>query len=307
MNTVIFIFSLLVIIILAMSIIPLLLIYFKSKKKTYLYVSLLAICYLIESIFLQYTDFFNYSEITKLPDTFISIPFLKIALFSIMLFLYTKTIFEILDKKCTRLPYLIIVYFVALQVYFSSLPETTMTIWLFYSTRQFFMISLCLYFFIQVILCKNEALKKRFSPFISLMLVIFLLNISILIEDTFVISQQYTFSTSGVIFRERNYTENILWIVICSFTLFIGRKHLTVLFETQPVRSAVSIDLDYYKFTPREKEIVLLLLDHYENNEIATKLFITNGTLKSHIHNIYAKADVKHRNEFIRKLSQDTI
>ncbi|WP_370872479.1 helix-turn-helix transcriptional regulator [Breznakia pachnodae] len=40
---------------------------------------------------------------------------------------------------------------------------------------------------------------------------------------------------------------------------------------------------------------------------MAEQLCISSGTLKAHIHNIYAKADVSHRNELIKKASEYSV
>ncbi len=50
-----------------------------------------------------------------------------------------------------------------------------------------------------------------------------------------------------------------------------------------------------YNLTDREKEIGHLLLKHKHNQEIADQLYLSVGTVKTHIHNIYLKMDIKKR------------
>lgn len=66
--------------------------------------------------------------------------------------------------------------------------------------------------------------------------------------------------------------------------------------------------LDYKKFycfcgnyhiTPREQDVLKLLLDNKNNNEICERLSISIGTAKTHVHNIFAKLEVSRRNELI--------
>jgi len=47
--------------------------------------------------------------------------------------------------------------------------------------------------------------------------------------------------------------------------------------------------------SPREIEIVQLLISGLRNKEIGKKLFITEGTVKAHLHKIYAKLDIDSR------------
>ena len=53
--------------------------------------------------------------------------------------------------------------------------------------------------------------------------------------------------------------------------------------------------------TERENEILELLAKGFLYKEIATKLFISKETVKSHIHNIYDKLHVQTRTEALNK------
>ena len=47
--------------------------------------------------------------------------------------------------------------------------------------------------------------------------------------------------------------------------------------------------------TSREEEIVILLSSGASNSEIATKLFVSENTVKAHLHNVFKKLNVKNR------------
>jgi len=49
--------------------------------------------------------------------------------------------------------------------------------------------------------------------------------------------------------------------------------------------------------TQREQEVLLLLIKGKEYKEIATELFISLPTVKTHVSNIYSKAKVRNRLE----------
>ena len=57
-----------------------------------------------------------------------------------------------------------------------------------------------------------------------------------------------------------------------------------------------------FSISEREKEIALLLALGLSNKEIAEKLFISPGTVKNHVYNIYEKTGVKNRVELTRLL-----
>ena len=54
------------------------------------------------------------------------------------------------------------------------------------------------------------------------------------------------------------------------------------------------------RLTAREREIVRMAAGGLRNREIAERLFITEGTVKLHLHNIYQKLEVNGRPELIR-------
>ncbi|EMW5507053.1 response regulator transcription factor [Enterococcus faecalis] len=54
---------------------------------------------------------------------------------------------------------------------------------------------------------------------------------------------------------------------------------------------------DVYQLTQREREVLSLLLECKTNQDIANELFLSIGTVKTHIHNIFVKLEVNKRAE----------
>jgi DNA-binding NarL/FixJ family response regulator len=54
--------------------------------------------------------------------------------------------------------------------------------------------------------------------------------------------------------------------------------------------------------TPREKEILAFLEDGLRYKEIATRLFLSVETVRTHIRNIYLKLQVQSRTEALNKI-----
>lgn len=58
-----------------------------------------------------------------------------------------------------------------------------------------------------------------------------------------------------------------------------------------------------YELTDREEEILKLLSEGYRYKDIATKLFISISTVRTHIYNIYEKLHVHNRTEALNKFN----
>jgi DNA-binding NarL/FixJ family response regulator len=60
-----------------------------------------------------------------------------------------------------------------------------------------------------------------------------------------------------------------------------------------------------FQLTPREEEILLNVSDGLRHKEIAEKLFLSQGTVKKHLSNIYQKLGVQSSIEALNKLEED--
>lgn len=56
--------------------------------------------------------------------------------------------------------------------------------------------------------------------------------------------------------------------------------------------------------SPRELEVLVLLAEGKNNRDIAAELFISDGTVKRHLANIYAKLDANSRLDAVRRAEQ---
>lgn len=59
------------------------------------------------------------------------------------------------------------------------------------------------------------------------------------------------------------------------------------------------LELRKFNLTKREVEVLFLLLKTKSNKEIASELYITEGTVKNHVHNILSKTNTVKRQELI--------
>lgn len=93
------------------------------------------------------------------------------------------------------------------------------------------------------------------------------------------------------------------------FILRILEPHLTnLLYKEQRKGNLKLVDNNYlvkkYKLTNREIEIMDLVSRGLSNIEISNYLFISIGTVKKHLNNIFKKTDVNNRSKLISKLTR---
>ncbi|MBM7618823.1 DNA-binding NarL/FixJ family response regulator [Bacillus tianshenii] len=62
-----------------------------------------------------------------------------------------------------------------------------------------------------------------------------------------------------------------------------------------------------FRLTEREIEILQLLSNGFSNKEMARKLYLTEGTVKNYISNIYSKLDVTGRHKAVYKAKEEGI
>lgn len=70
------------------------------------------------------------------------------------------------------------------------------------------------------------------------------------------------------------------------------------------IRSKNDIFNSPFELTEREKEIALLMVENLGNRQIAKKLFLTEGTVKNYISEIYSKLGTNDREQAVLLLTQ---
>ncbi len=147
---------------------------------------------------------------------------------------------------------------------------------------------------------EDVPLKKIFSFLAVMSVVIFL-------EDTLVIFfvDHYTGPVPKI--NNRNFSENVLFLglslYIISYTKQVillrrsGEEPQEEVESNEPEASPLREFSQAMGFTEREQEILPMLLGGSSQQEISDMLIISLGTVKTHIHNIYKKADVSNRSQ----------
>lgn len=201
----------------ALALSPALLLYVKTKKNLHLYICLLLANYLIELVELLYIARFCLPEDIRYFNL-IHFPVLRIFTTVSILLLDLLILLQIMNLKFHKSCLLFFAAVALFCAYIAWLPQTLLTIWLFYLPRQICHFGYGIFFLIRRGLEKDEAVRKRMERCSFLVLGVFLLSVSILLEDSLLISHIQTYFTDMLSVTERNFSENILWlfIMLCS-------------------------------------------------------------------------------------------
>ena len=108
----------------------------------------------------------------------------------------------------------------------------------------------------------------------------------------------------------RNIPENIMSVVAAIYTVRTASQILALRFSAPPTTFGTSAKqiaevrfsafCDQHDISAREREVLDLLLDGQDNRAIANDLFISVGTVKSHVHTIFRKCGVSSRSELLQ-------
>jgi len=114
-------------------------------------------------------------------------------------------------------------------------------------------------------------------------------------------------------FTERNITENVL-MVACAIQLIRANRDTLLIYARHPqeakdggrgvtldqgVEQRVLLYCDEHEMSNRERDVVRLVVEGKDIQGIASELYISTGTVKSHLHRIYKKAGVASRKELV--------
>ncbi len=90
-----------------------------------------------------------------------------------------------------------------------------------------------------------------------------------------------------------------------TYELDLRNSRLPLYLETFATALGVNLvetPLDHFKFTPREKEVVTLVIQGYSNAKLAKELTLSEVTIKKHLSRIYEKTGVKNRTQLTRMI-----
>lgn len=336
MDILLLIYNLVLQILYCIPIVYALIFYQHTKRVLYLYVTGLFFSFSIENILICITEF--NSEFAEFYDTtFMTVPTSRTIIFVAVLLFMLMTTASILKEKPNSILLSLLGIVILFMLFVPMLNDSAMKVFIYYTPCQIFSFILALYGMNRLNTCQEYYQELIAANFQRFFLWTAVFSILIILEDWIVIFHFDNYGNPGLHIMNRSFTENLMSIYFIFAALRIFVPHLrhmllpadTVILsepdqQTKPTDTpkaeissevhTASLDTvsahlaDYSKLylfsrdhqlTPREQHILILLLENKTNAEIGNDLCISTGTAKAHVHNIFAKVDVKKRQQLL--------
>lgn len=272
------------------------------------YLTILFLFYIFDNTVIYMTEFLNDFSI-RYNASFMSVPAFKTVIVIVTAFCLTNINKRILRKTPSAIDYIVLISLGLWDLFVPMLRDSALMVWLYYLPYQIF----TLYISVNGLLILKKSTKiTEEIPFLKhykkILLCTLLFSFFIVIEDTIVIFNFDSYNNLLVKINNRSLTEDILSII---YSLFVIRHLSKELQKDTLNHSSISlvnfVDNDHFykfikthNFTTREQDILKYLLEDKNNQEISDMLFISIGTVKTHVHNIYQKVNVTKRSQLIR-------
>lgn len=221
---------------------------------------------------------------------------------------------EFLSVRDPRPRYAPIAAFALLSlVVYLAIPEGSVQLFVFYGMRSLFAAWTLAYVAYRFVRSDSEVQEGRMRKLAPVVAILGLLAFLVLAENVtvlFVVDVPEGGLWWLPFFPERNFAENALMLAVAFFSCRKAASLLSLRSESAPVYSALhgqmaraeSLDSYAHAFalTEREAEVLSLILEGKDNQNIASTLNVTPGTVKVHVHNVLKKTGMRDRKELIK-------
>lgn len=192
------------------------------------------------------------------------------------------------------------------------MPQIYFHMFVFYSLREVFMAWMLIYSAYRYVTMHHQQQHVRLKRFKRFYVALWFLVLATVAENVvfLLIVNPGTVDADLPFFPERNFAENLLALT-CAFIAFrnslkyLSMRHIDPPKEGgQHVEAFIEQNLVEYaasrRLSPRETEILRLILLGKDNQNIATELSLAPGTVKVHVHHILQKTQMANRQKLIQ-------
>ena len=290
--------------------------YFVSHRSTYIGIMAFFLAYCLETslIFLD-----EYSLLK--PDTLaeiVTFPFIhpweKLAISMALVGSVWWVVLEYVERFSWRrlaLPCGVCLLIQVAAILFA--PDSRLSQWVFYETRVACVWAALLYGFWVYRTTSDDSLKRHLARLKKPFIVLLGLSMLVVAEDTlmmYVFAPQITSFSFNYHISERNLCENAVIIACAVLAIRSAASTLALRFHEPPTTANTKVEqrahtqfarfADRHELTPRERDVLALLLEGKDNQNVASTLTLSLGTVKAHVHNIYRKANVSSRQQLLQ-------
>ena len=297
--------------------------YLKTKNNCYFAISILFSLYLFDNVVIYMTEFIKTFSISY-NKLFIAVPTYKTLIIISILAVYIALNTMFFNLKNSKIWYFALGLLTIFLFIIPVMQRTAFKSWLFFVPGDLFFVLFNSYL---LIVSKNNKVIERKGIFIhvnKLSTYTLFMSCLVFVEDSFVIFNIDVYSDTILNITNRNFSEDILRI---SQSLILIPYLLNLFFAESRQKEAADTAVsdndndsalkdktdenehDYYifhlfcstyLFTVREQEVFKHLLEDKNNKLISESLYISIGTVKTHVHNIFIKTNVSNRRELLQ-------
>lgn len=289
--------------------------FMNGKDKILLWIGIIYGAIIIDDIVIFTSEMFqNFAE--QYDRIFMIVPTHKTLIYLILSLGYLTIFKTLINKQVSLHDYTILASYVIFMFFVPILENSAWKIWLYYLPSQLYNA----YIGAEVLwtIKKNpEFYQNSFYRWCKrLFYFTVIMNLCVIAEDTIVIFNFDVYSKYYINMNNRSYTSDVLYLTYAIFSAGYLMHYLKTSLRNNTIIDCVmshthtnlpsdieeSILLHFcemYHLTVREREIFKVLLSDKTNQEISDDLYISIGTAKTHVHNIYQKTGVVKRQQLL--------
>ena len=323
MDILIFIYNIFLIVLYTMVLTFCIINYRHKKRQLTAATAVLFLFYILDNIIIYMTEFLDGFSV-RYDLQFMSAPAFKTLIFLVTSFCLVSIQHQVLPRRRKNRDTAALVLLGLSLLFIPTAGYGAFKVWLYYLPAQLFTLYLSVSGLLYLKKHPGE-LDREMHSYKSLLWITAVFSLLIMTEDTIVIFSFDVYSDIMVKINNRSFSEDMMSILYSAYALiYLTRQLQGPLIEIQapgkagntapapddgmqamtdagPDSNTVYLHFaSHYQLTSREQDILRILLTDKNNQEISDALFISIGTVKTHVHNIFQKVNVTKRSQLLK-------
>lgn len=323
MDILIFIYNIFLIVLYTMVLTFCIINYRHKKRQLTAATAVLFLFYILDNIIIYMTEFLDGFSV-RYDLQFMSAPAFKTLIFLVTSFCLVSIQHQVLPRRRKNRDTAALVLLGLSLLFIPTAGYGACKVWLYYLPAQLFTLYLSVSGLLYLKKHPGE-LDREMHSYKSLLWITAVFSLLIMTEDTIVIFSFDVYSDIMVKINNRSFSEDMMSILYSAYALVYLTRQLqgplieiqapdmtgnalpapddgmTAMTDAGPDSNTVFLHFaSQYQLTSREQDILRILLTDKNNQEISDALFISIGTVKTHVHNIFQKVNVTKRSQLLK-------
>lgn len=292
-----------------------------SGRRLFIYFAAVFFLYFIETSEIFYVEYLKVDPVQIAEDYYeITFPTARTLVAAFTQGFIQYSVATILGHKDSGPTIIVGIVFFAVSISVVYLvPTGAIQQYVYYSLRQVCLAGTLIFAYVGYKKLSDSGLKTKLASYKRSYIVLWILVAAVTIEDTIVIlflPPDSMAVLSLVFLSDRNFSENILLAYMAYLCLQHAFQLLSIRLRAKPnveeiagLEKSAGHQLEFYAprhgLSNREGEVLRLVVLGKNNREIAEELYLSEGTVKKHVHNIMNKAHATTREDLVQKFWRD--